>query len=170
MADSTDEDVVRFAKSQQIGILESEGESLGGRQVDVGGVSVGAEASLTVDVPCATEQSAVSRAVDAICSGVELPPDDHLVIVEERSEVQLEGELGDVATASCIVTSTADDPGSRKVAGFGEIDADDSSGDGSERNSGVVSPEDGSACDDDDAGSVHSSGSDARHELDYLLE
>ena len=30
MADSTDEDAVRFAQSQQIGILESESESLGG--------------------------------------------------------------------------------------------------------------------------------------------
>ena len=61
-------------------------------------------------------------------------------------------------------------PVSRKVAGLGEIDTDDSSGDESDRNSGVAPPGDSSARRDDDAGSVHSSGCDARHELDYLLE
>ena len=61
-------------------------------------------------------------------------------------------------------------PVSRKVAGLGEIDTDDSSGDESDRNSGVAPPGDSSARRDDDAGSVHSSSCDARHELDYLLE
>ena len=171
MVDSTDEVAVRFAQSQQIGILESEGESLGGKQVDTGDASVETDASQIVDVPVATEQSAVSRAVDEeICAGVESPPDDRLVVVEERREVQLEGELGDVVPVSSSVTSKAEAHVSRKVAGFGEIDTDDSSGDESDRNSGDAPPEANSARGDDDAGSVHSSGSNARHELDYLLE
>ena len=90
--------------------------------------------------------------------------------MEERREVQLEGELGNVVPASSSVTSPAEAHVSRKVAGFGEIDTDDSSGDESGRNSGDAPPGDSSARGDDDAGSVHSSGSDARHQLDYLLE
>ena len=170
MADSTDEDAVRFAQSQQIGILESEGESLGGKQVDTGDASVETEASQIVDVPGATEQSAVSRAVDEICAVVESPPDHRLVVVEERREVQLEGELGDVVPVSSKVTSKTEAHVSRKVAGFGEIDTDDSSSDESDKNSGDAPPEDNSARCDDDAGSVRSSGSNARHKLDYLLE
>ena len=170
MADSTDEDAVRFAQSQQIGILESEGESLGGRRVDAGDASVETDACHIVDVPVAAEQSAVSRAVDEICAVVESPPDGRLVVVEEGREVQLEGDLGDVIPFDSNDTSKAEVRVSRRVAGFGEVDTDDSSGDESDRNSGDAPPEDSSARGDDDAGSVHSSGSNARHELDYLME
>ena len=167
MADSTDEDAVRFAQSQQIGILESEGESLGGGQVNAGVASVEA-VQVGVIVPGTTEQSAVSRAIDEIFAGVEFPSDDRLVIVEERSEVQMEGRLVDVVPPGSCVASTAEAHESRKIAGFGEIDTDDSSDGESDRNSGDAPPGDSSARGDDDAGSVHSSGSDARHGLDYL--
>ena len=90
--------------------------------------------------------------------------------MEERREVQLEGELGNVVPASSSVTSPAEAHVPRNIAGFGEIDTDDSSGDKSGRNSGDAPPGDSSARGDDDAGSVHSSGIDARHELDYLME
>ena len=83
--------------------MESEGESLGGKRVDTGDASVETEASQIVDVPGTTEQSAVSRAVDEVCAGVESPPDDRLVVVEERREIQFEGELGDVVPASSCV-------------------------------------------------------------------
>ena len=149
-AASTDEDAVRFAQSQQIGILESEGESLGGKQVDTGDASVETDARQIVDVPVATEQSAVSRAVDEICAGVESPPDD-------RFGRELQGELGDVVPVSSSVTSKAEAHVSRKTAGFGEIDTDDSSADESDRNSGDAPPEANSARGDDDGGSVHSS-------------
>ena len=144
--------------------------SLGGKRVDTGDASVETEACQIVDVPGATEQSAVSRAVDETCAVVESPPDDRLVVVEEGREVQLEGDLGDVVPVGSNVTSEAEVHVSRRVAGFGEVDTDDSSGDESDRNSGDAPPEDSSARGDDDAGSVHSSGSNARHELDYLME
>ena len=110
----------------------------------------------------------VSRAVGEICAVVESPPDDRLVVVEERREVQLEGELGDVVPVGSNVTSEAEAHVSRKVAGFGEIDTDDSSGDESDQNSGDAPSKDNSARGDDDAGSVHSSGSNVRHELENL--
>ena len=170
MADSTDEDAVRFAQSQQIGILESEGESLGGARVDTGDASVGTGVRQIVGVPGAAEQSAVSKTVNEICAVVESPPDGRLVVVEEGREVQLEGDLNDVVPFDSNVPSEAEVRVSRRVAGFGEVDTDDSSGDEIDRNSGDVPPEDSSALGDDDAGSVHSSGSNARHGLDYLME
>ena len=45
-----DEDAVPFAQSQQTGILESKGESLGGKQVNTGDAGMGTEASQIVDV------------------------------------------------------------------------------------------------------------------------
>ena len=72
--------------------------------------------------------------------------------------------------ADSSVTLQAETRVCRKIAGFGEVDTDDSFGDENDRGSDAASPGDSSACGDDDAGSIHSSGSDARHELDFLLD
>ena len=129
MADSSDEDAIRFAQSQQIGILESEGESLGGKRVDTGDASVETDVRQIVDVLGAAEQSAVSRAVDEICAVGESPPDGRLVVVEEGREVQLEGDLGNVVPFASNVTSEAEVRVSRRVAGFGKVDTGGSFGD-----------------------------------------
>ena len=51
----------------------------------------------------------------------------------------------------------------KRGSGFGEIDDDDSSDD-----TGSESASDDDSSDSDDAGSMHSARSDARHDLDYL--
>ena len=90
--------------------------------------------------------------------------------MEGTREIQCEGIVDDVAVPS---ESDSVGPGSqsiRKVAGLGETDTADSADDDSGEGSGAAFPDIGSTRGDDDALSVHSSGSDARHDLDYLRD
>ena len=62
MTNSTDEDAVCFARSQRIGILKSEGESLGSRGVCVGAESVAEDEVRAGSVTM--EEVAVNRVCD----------------------------------------------------------------------------------------------------------
>ena len=78
IADSADEDAVRFAQSQQIGILESDGKSLGGKQVKTGDES---------DESVEAEESRVDDATVEKSGNATM--EKSAVIVEEGREVRL---------------------------------------------------------------------------------
>ena len=141
MADSTDEDATRFALSRDIGVIESERESLRGRGVGVdsdGESEEGGEAS--------EGQLQIVEGSDGVCQGG----------VSVDTAAPVDGQLGEVSGAA-----------PRRAAGFGEIDTGDSDDDDSDDAADAAQVGAVDASDDDDA-SIHSSGSDARHDLDYL--
>ena len=74
--------------------------------------------------------------------------------------------MGDVAVPRASDSAKHGSQSIRKVAGFGATDTDDSADSGGR--SGAASLDNDSTCVDDDALSVHYSGSDAPQDLDYL--
>ena len=138
MADSTDKDAARFALSQEIGVIESEGESLARR-----GISVDDD-------------------------GVSGEDGGSLQIVESSAEVQQESASDDVTTPGDSRPDGGDLQSPLNVAGFGEIDTGSSDDDDCGGDAVGVSRGGAGYPFDDDALSNHSSGSDARHGLDYL--
>ena len=166
MTDSTDEDAVCFVRSQQIGKTESKGESLGSKGVCVGAENV--EEGVDRAANITMEERAVGRICDEMRAGGDSAIEGCLEIVEETSETQCEGVVGDVAEPSASDSPEHGSQPIRKVAGFGEVDTDDSADDNRSEGSGAASLDKDGTCSDDDALSVHSSGSDARHDLDYL--
>ena len=68
MTDLTGEDAVRFARPQQIGIIKTEGESLGSREVSVGAENVVEDELRAANI--SLEEIAVSRLVMKYVLGV----------------------------------------------------------------------------------------------------
>ena len=126
MSDSTDEDDVRFARSQQIEIVESEGESLGSRG-DCGG-----EENVKEDEVGAADESMEKVAVNSICYEI-----------YARGDSATEGRL-----QSCWLWRV----------GYGR----------QQLGPCAACLDNDANCADDDASSIQSSGSNARHDLDYL--
>ena len=90
--------------------------------------------------------------------------------MKKTSEIRCEGVVDDVAVPSASGPVELGSQSVGRVAGFSEIDTNDSADGKRGKGSGVASPDNISTCGDDDALSVHSSGSDARYDLVYLLD
>ena len=142
MADSTDEDAARFAHSQEIGVIESEYAPLAGRGFDV-------------------EEGGVSQDDDEATEG-------RLQIRENSGEVRQGSTSDETATVGDCHSGGGLLQPSRKVAGFGEIDEGSSDDNACDDETADSARGGGDDPFDDDALSNHSSGSDARHDLDYL--
>ena len=142
MAYLKEKDAARFALSQEIGVIESECEPLAGRGIDV-------------------DDDRESGEDGGATEG-------QLQTVECSADIRQESASDDTATPGNGQPDGGVLQPSRKVAGVDEIDTgssdDDDCGDDAIGDSRVGAGDPF----DDDALSNHSSGSDARHGLDYL--
>ena len=143
MSHSTDEDDQRILRSGKIGVVESEGEGI--LLHEAGQESHEGESELTGVLLQEAGQESQEE---------ESAAESRLIIAESSGEEEVMESLAGLES-QCA----------KRGSGFGEIDNDDCSDD-----TGSESASNNGSSDSDDAGSMHSTGSDARHDLDYLCD
>ena len=142
MSQSTDEDDQRILRSGKIGVVESEGEGV--LLQGVGQESHEEESEIAgVLLQEAGQESHEEKSA----------AESRLVFAESSGEEIMESSAG------------LESQYAKRCSGFEEIDDDDSSDD-----TGSESASNNGSSDSDDAGSMHSAGSDSRHNLDYLCD
>ena len=142
MSHSTDEDDQRVLRSGKIGVVESEGEGI--LLQEAGQKSHEGESEMAGVLLQEAGQESHEE---------ESAAESRLVIAESSGEEVMESLAG------------LESQYAKRGSGFGEIDNDDSSDD-----TGSESASNNGSSDSDDAGSMHSTGSDASHNFDYLCD
>ena len=138
MSHSTDEDDQRILRSGKIGVVESEGEGILLHEA----VQESHEGESEMAGVLLQEAGQESHEEESAA-------ESRLVIAESSGEEVMESLTG------------LESQYAKRGSGFGEIDNDDCSDD-----TGSESASNNGSSDSDDAGSMHSTGSDARHNLD----